>query len=123
MLHVKILFDWRGPCRAAEDAGLREIGVSPAAWYEAMSMELLRRRLHGRRRGVDDCQMFSVKFSSGARARTDPIVAYLPKTNRTASAGIGRPPRRRTAVPGRTALSRIAIGCPFRSNLTAWIGE
>ena len=49
----------------------------------------------------------------------NPILAYLPTISPNASAGIGRPPRRRTAVPGRTALSRIAIGCPFESNLTA----
>ena len=35
----------------------------------------------------------------------------------------GSAPRRRTAVRGRTALSRIATGCPFRSNLTALSGE
>ena len=39
-------------------------------------------------------------------------------TSCNASAVTGRLPRRRVALPGRTALSRISIGCPFRSNLT-----
>ncbi len=54
-----------------------------------------------------------------AYVERDPILAYLPKTSPNASAGIGRLPRRRIAVPGRTALSRIAIGFPFGSNLIA----
>jgi hypothetical protein len=58
-----------------------------------------------------------------AQYSRDPILAYLPKTGPNGSAGIGRPPRRRIAVPGRTALSSIAIGCPFESNLTALSGE
>ena len=55
----------------------------------------------------------------GGLAERDPILAYLPKSTPNASAGIGRPPRCTVAVPGRTALSRIAIGCPFGSNWTA----
>src|ERR1700730_1116710 len=58
------------------------------------------------------------------RKRSGPHLCYLLKTTPNASAGIGRPPsRRRTAVPGRTALSRIAVGWPFKSNLTALSGE
>jgi hypothetical protein len=58
-----------------------------------------------------------------AQYSRDPILAYLPKTRRNTSTGIGRPPRWTTAVPGRTALSRLAIGSPFGSNLTALPGE
>jgi len=49
-----------------------------------------------------------------------PIPIIIPN----AAVVIGRLPSRRTAVAGRTALSRIAPGCPFRSNLTAanWPG-
>ena len=49
--------------------GLRGIGVSPAAWYEAMSTELLRRRLHGRRRGVENNPRCSQSNSARARGR------------------------------------------------------
>jgi hypothetical protein len=68
----------------------------------------------------------AVSFVPSPMRKNDPlgVPTYLPKTSPNASAGIGRPPRRRrTAVPGRTALSRIAIGCPFESNLTALSGE
>src|ERR1700730_13951094 len=60
----------------------------------------------------------------GLAGRNTHVTPFLPKTSPNASAGIGRPPRRRrVAVPGRTALSRIAIDCPLESNLTALSGE
>jgi len=69
--------------------GLRGIGVSPAASYEAMSTELLRRRLHGRRRGVENNPRCSQSNSARARGRvltpSLPIYRKPPATLRQGS--------------------------------------